>query len=292
MAFIASKSLNFLKNTGSVVQTLSIYGACGIVAFGWVLSRLLHFGCKTYAPLWFCAAIFIYNLDRLKTDPADPLNTPRRIRNTAKLRKVSIAMAVAAAATLVLTPVLQGDWLMTGLVVAGGLFCANYSLSLLGFRFKDLPLVKTLFAPTIVTAALLVPPFLQQRGGNAVLHYITCASWTWCVLMFNMILCDLRDIRGDSTTGIKSLPVALGARNTIYALAGLLVVITGLSMAGVCQAPPGNIAAWKSLGAGMVPYLAALLVIARRLKPLPEYFYEWWVEGILFLPALVYSLAR
>ncbi len=92
---MAQKNPILLKKTGEIVQTLCIYGACGIVTFGWGLSRLLHFGCKTYAPLWFCAAIFIYNLDRLKTDPADPINTPRRSREAAKLRKASIIAAAA-----------------------------------------------------------------------------------------------------------------------------------------------------------------------------------------------------
>jgi hypothetical protein len=84
-----------------------------------------------------------------------------------------------------------------------------------------------------------------------------------------MILCDLCDIKGDSRTGIKSLH---GARSTIFTLAGLLAIIVILSMAAVRQSAPGNITAWKSLGAGITPYLAALLVIARRMRPLPEFF--------------------
>jgi 4-hydroxybenzoate polyprenyltransferase len=292
MAFIASKALDFLKKMGEIVQILSIYGACGIVTFGWALSKMLHFSCKAYAPLWFCAALFIYNLDRLKTDPADLINTPRRIRTAAKLRKISAAVAATAALSLVAVPVLQGDRLMMALTVCGGLFCANYSFALLGLRFKDVPFVKTLFAPTIVTAALLVPPFLQQRAENAIVHYITAAAWTWCVLMFNMILCDLRDIKGDAATGTRSLPVALGAQRTIHALAALLAVIIALSLAGVRQASPANVAVWKTMGSGTILYLAALLAVAGRLNPLPEFFYEWWVEGILFLPALLYPFAR
>ncbi|HWB57874.1 MAG TPA: UbiA family prenyltransferase [Chthoniobacteraceae bacterium] len=292
MAFIAQKALILLKKTGEIVQTLCIYGACGIVTFGWGLSRLLHFDCKGYAPLWFCAALFIYNLDRLKTDPADMINTPHRSRKAARLRKASAALAMLAAAALVLVPMLERDWLMAAMAVCGGLFCANYSLSPLGFRFKDVPFVKTLFAPTIVTAALLGPPFLEQRAGGMLVHYAAVAAWTWCVLMFNMILCDLRDIRGDSSTGIKSLPVALGAAGTIRLLCWLLGAIVLMSAAGLLQSPPGNVAAWRSLGLVTAPYLACLLAVARGAGPRPECFYEWWVEGILFLPALVYPFAR
>lgn len=292
MAFMASKALKTLKIAGKIIQTLSIYGACGIVAFGWVFSRLLHFTCNTYAPLWFCAAIFIYNLDRLKTDPADPVNTPRRSLETARWRKLSYFVAAASALVLIVLPLWRGDTLMAALVIGGGLFCANYSLAPLGFRFKDVPLVKTLFAPTIVTAALLVPPFLQQRDGNAIVHYATAMAWTWCVLMFNMILCDLRDIKGDSLAGTRSLPVALGAGCTARLLWGLLAAIALLSVAAVRQAAPENIAAWKFLGGGTLVYLTALLAAARRMKSPPESFYEWWVEGILYVPALLYPFAR
>ncbi len=284
--------LNSLKKAGEIGQTLSIYGACGIVAFGWTLSRLLHFSCKNYAPLWFCAALFIYNLDRLKTDPSDLINTPRRTREAAKLRKASIAVAALAGTALAAIPLAQGDGLMAALAICGALVCANYPLAPLGFRLKDVPFVKTFFAPTIVTAAFLVPPFLQQRAGNAVVHYFTAAAWTWCVLMFNMILCDLRDIRGDSISGTRSLPVGLGARNTLRLLWGLLALIALLSLAAVRQAAPGNIAPWKSLGAGAIAYLAALLAVSQKMKTPPESFYEWWVEGILFVPALIYQFVR
>lgn len=292
MAFMAAKALEILKKAGEIVQTLSIYGASGIVAFGWAFSRLLHFTCKTYVPLWFCAAIFIYNLDRLKTDPADPINIPRRSREAVKWRKFSFFAAAASALSLVALPLWEGDYLMAALAIGGGVFCANYSLAPLGFRFKDVPFVKTLFAPTIVTAALLAPPLLEQGAGNAAVHYLTATAWTWCVLMFNMLLCDMRDINGDSLTGTRSLPVALGAGRTVRLLWGLLGVIAVLSAAAVRQAAPGNIALWKVLGGGTILYLAALLVAARRMKTPPESFYEWWVEGILFVPALLYPFAR
>ena len=292
MALSAPKSLNFLKKTGEIAQTLSIYGACGIVSFGWALSKLLHFDCRPYAPLWFCAALFIYNLDRLKIDPADAVNTPRRSREAARLRTVSACIAIAAAVALVAVPALERDWLMLALVICGGLVCANYSLSPFGFRLKDVPLVKTLFAPTIVTAAILAPPFLQQRGNFPAIHYATAGVWTWCVLMFNMILCDLRDIRGDSLNGTRSLPVALGAGGTIRLLWGVLAMVVLMSVAAVLQSAPGNIELWKFLGVGTALYLAGLLAVARRQKPLPESFYEWWVEGILFIPAVIYPLAR
>lgn len=281
--------LEFLKKAGSAVQTLNLYGAAGIVAFGWTLGRLLHFESGRYAPLWFCAALFIYNLDRLKTDPADAINTPRRSLAAARLRKISLAVAATSAAALVALPVFQRDWLMLLLTASGALLCVNHTLAPLGFRLKDVPLLKTFFAPTLVAAAFVVPPLLQQGMGGHPVHCTVVLAWTWCVLLFNMILCDLRDIEGDRRTGIRSLPVLFGPENTRRSLAALLGLVIVLSIAAAQTAPTGEIQPWLLLAALVPAYLAGLLAALR--KPMPEFFYEWWVEGILFVPALVYSLA-
>lgn len=287
--------LQLFKRIGTVLQTLSLYGASGIVGFGWTLSRLLHFRCGPYAPLWFCAAVFIYNLDRLKADPADPINMPRRSRVAARLRKVSTAVAALAATALVLLPILQGNRLMILLTIGGGLVCMNYSLAPLGFRLKDIPLLKTFFAPTLVTAAFLVPPFLEQDRATHIAMYALATVWTWCVLMFNMILCDLRDIQGDTQMGIKSLPVALGSRGTMFSLGILIMLVAFFSVLAARHLPSANARTWRAICAGTIAYLSGLLVAVRRLKSNPEWFYEWWVEGILFVPAVVYfsgSMAR
>jgi len=281
-----------LKKCGTLLQTLSIYGAFGIVCFGWMLSRLLVFDCRHYALLWFCSAIFIYNLDRLKADPADPINMPNRSRDAARLRKASFFIAALAAVTIILAPILQRDPLMAVLTVCGCLFCVNYSLPLLGFRFKDIPFLKTFFAPTLVTAAFLIPPLLQQSHGNHLAYYLTAAAWTWCVLMFNMLLCDLRDINGDTALGIKSVPAALGYRNTLFMLVAQLVLLAMLSAVKIQISAPGNVAVWRAISAGTLVYLAMLLAVQWKLKTKPESFYEWWVEGILYVPALVYWFAR
>src|SRR5438093_5414954 len=102
------------------LHTLHLYGALGIVSFGWALSRLLHFSCERYVPPWFAGALFVYNMDRLKRDPADAINTPRRIENSERLRKISAVIAALAAAALILIPIAARDWLMLVLTVAGG----------------------------------------------------------------------------------------------------------------------------------------------------------------------------
>jgi 4-hydroxybenzoate polyprenyltransferase len=286
---------SFAKPTGLAGRlarnflALSFFGAFGIAGFGWALSRLLFFDCKKYTPLWFFAALFIYNLDRLKTDPADVVNTPNRSRATAGLRKTGIAIAAASAFAIIALPVFQRDWLMLLLTLGGATVCINYSLAPLGFRLKDIPLLKTFFAPTLVAAAFFVPPLLQQRLDFHTPYFFATVAWTFCALLFNMILCDMRDMRGDAGAGVRTLPVLLGVRGTAIALVTLLVFTAILSVAAILNAPPARKAAWMLLSPAMVLWLGSLLAALR--KPRSESFYEWWVEGILFLPPLAVALA-
>lgn len=256
------------------IHALHIYGSAGIVTFGWALSRLLHFDCGRYLPLWLAGALLIYNVDRLKIDPADAINIPERTRHCARLRKAGTVISILSAGTILAFPALFHDWPLFCLTLAGGFVCLNYSVPLLGFRFKNVPLVKTLFPPTILAAAYFAPPLIEQRlqPGSILLP----VAWTWCMLLFNMILCDLRDIEGDRATGIRTLPALFGHATTFRVLVVLLVVTGGLALAN----------GWLPAG---VLYCGGLLAALR--KPRSEAFYEWWVEGILFVPAAVYALS-
>lgn len=277
-------------NPVRAVHALHLYGALGIVAFGWTLSWLLHFRGEPYAPLWLAGALFVYNLDRLKRDPADVINVPHRFEETARLWGLSAAITTISATVLVVIPLLRRDWLLLALVMGGGFVSLNYSIPVMGFRLKDVPFLKSLFAPTLLAAAYLVPPLLQQGLLVSVEHYAAVWTWTWCILLFNMILCDLRDITGDRESGTLSIPVFLGPAATHRALVVLLAVIAGLSCAAIATAPSTTSGPWKWIAAISPVYLTGLLVALRRTRS--EAFYEWWVEGILFVPAAICLLAN
>jgi 4-hydroxybenzoate polyprenyltransferase len=255
------------------VHALQLYGAAGIVAFGWALSRMLGFSCAPFAPLWFWGALLVYNLDRLKHDPSDALNTPGRLRRHNELRATSIALALTSVLMLILFPVSRGQWLLLFLTLAAAVVSLSYSFPIFGFRFKDVPAVKTLFAPAVVLAAFLLPALLggELRPDRRTL---SAAAWSGCLLLFNMTLCDLRDLAGDRALGTRSIPVLLGENGTRL----LLLALLGLQLA-IALWSGRPFAGWLSAG-----YLAALLLALRR--PQPESFYEWFVEAILFLPAL------
>ena len=146
------------------LHTLSIYLAAGIASFGWALSALVGWDADPWLPYWFFGALLAYNADRLRHDPADGLNLPERTAAVERLRPMCAGLALVAAAILLVLPLLHRDWMTFALVIVGAFGCLSYSIPTFGMRFKDVPLLKTLFAPTVLLCAFVIPPFLREGG--------------------------------------------------------------------------------------------------------------------------------
>ena len=272
------------------LHALSIYVAAGITSFGWALCHFAGWDATPWLPLWFCAALLIYNADRLWSDPADLWNLPQRTAASIQLRGLAAVLTVVAAIVLTILPIVRRDWITLALTLVGALVSLNYSRPLLGFRFKDTPMLKTFFAPTIVAAALIGLPWIHEGPPASGAAFGMIALRAWTLLLFNMTLCDLRDIAGDRRAGIVSLPVALGEKRTRALLWLLLGTIELLALATLWQSPAPLAAPWRIVALSAPLYLGGILLAVRR--PRSERFYEWWVEGILFLPALAILVAR
>ena len=272
------------------LHALSFYVAAGITSFGWALCRFAGWDATPWLPLWFSAALLVYNADRLWADPADAWNLPERTAASARLRGAAAALTACAALVLTVLPIIRGDWITLALTIVGALVSLNYSRPLLGFRFKDAPLLKTFFAPTIITAALISLPWIHEGPPVSRAAFALIAVRAWTLLLFNMTLCDLRDIAGDRRAGIASLPAVLGEKRTRTLLWLLLATIEALALATLWQSPASLAAPWRIVSLSAPLYLGAILLAIRR--PRSERFYEWWVEGILFLPALAILAGR
>jgi 4-hydroxybenzoate polyprenyltransferase len=256
------------------VHVLHIYGAVGIAVFGWSMGKWAGFDSGRLLPLWLAGALVVYNLDRLKRDPADDQNTPERVHWHGMLRRWSWLLTAAGGAVLVLWPLWIGNGPLLLLTTLALPLALSYSFPLMGVRLKDVPVLKTLFAPLVVLTAVLAPPILLQRLALGV-PLLLAAGWSWALLMFNMLLCDLRDYNGDRAAGTKSLPVLVGPGRT-QALLWLLI-----AAGAVCALLHG----WPILAGATVVALGPLAFAAQRRRN--ESFYEWLAEGTLFLPAAV-----
>jgi 4-hydroxybenzoate polyprenyltransferase len=255
----------------SALHALHFYGAGGIAAFGWAIDRLLGTDPWPWMPLWFCAGLLVYNLDRLHVDPSDRENTPVRARAIEDLRQWSRLVTLVASAVLIALPILRGDWLTLAAILAGGAVVLCYSLPAPGRRLKDVPLLKTFLPPGFVLAAVFGLPLLHEPGLFQPLWTPLLFLWSGALLFGNMLLCDVRDLAGDRRAGVLSVPRYLGLRGTER----LLWFLAFLLLLGAILKP--------LIGLGSAAFLGVLIVAVRR--PRPERFYERWVEGLLYLPA-------
>lgn len=269
------------------LSALHLYGATAIASFGVVLGRSLGWPADSFFWLWLSAALLVYNVDRLKNDPADRVNVPLRSERVDGLRPAGMVLVCLGSLGLVFFPVFTGNWTLLWLVVGGTLFCCGYSVPILGRRLKQIPVLKTVLAPSVVLLAWIVPPLLQFGVTTTWPGLLCTCSWVWTLLFFNMLLCDTRDLTGDAQTGVRSLPIVLGPKWTRRLLWTLVPVETFLGLCVLFAMP--QVPLWRWL-APLAPISMAALLAALR-KPRGESFYEWWVEGLLFLPALATLLA-
>jgi 4-hydroxybenzoate polyprenyltransferase len=277
-----------LRGAETAVQTLHLYGAAGIVAFGWALCRLLGCPSEPWMPLWLCAALLLYNVDRLRRDPADQWNTPKREAAATRLRRWSWFLVGGSALGLMGLPLSRGDWLTLTATVGGALFCLNYSLPVRGFRLKNIPLLKTFFAPTLVIASVFGLPVLHGFRPAFPLGSLAL-FWAWGLLFCNMLLCDLRDVEGDRRCGVVSVPTRLGERRVRGLLWGLVGLTSGAAvLIAVFSRRHGLLWLWLALTNSA--YISGLILAVCRGRS--ERFYEWCVEGVLFVPALTLALYR
>ena len=259
------------------IHSLYLYGALGVASFGWAFCHKLGINHLSTFLLWFAGAILVYNTDRLKPDPSDPLIKPLRVASSGRFQRTSLGLILGAALVLLLTPILLGEWMLLFLVIAGSLICLGYSVQLFGLRFRDVPVLKTFFVPTLISAAYLVVPLSRAELPIPPSRLLFGLAWAWCILFFNTLICDLRDLEGDRAAGTVSLPVFLGPAATRRLILGVGAAIPLLAL----------LLSWPWQALASLFYLGGLIVALR--KPRSEAFYEWWVEGLLFLPALVES---
>ena len=286
----------------TLLHALHIYGAAGLAAFGWAMGWLLETDARLWVPLWFSGGLLIYNADRLRRDPADAVNVPARTAASARYRTASTVTLTLAALVLIGLPLARREWLTLALVLGGGFCALGYSLPILGFRWKDVPLIKTLFAPAVVTAAIFglllfvatptQPGGLDQPRGWGIFDFlftvIPLIPWAFCLLLFDMLLCDLRDLPGDRACGIRSIPALWGEKNARRLLWTLAVLGQFLLASLIFFRTSGSL---PFLLLSVLTGLHQAWLLHATRHPRSERFYEWAVEGLLYLPALACGLA-
>lgn len=200
-----------------------------------------------------------YNLNWFTDIEEDKENTPGRTSFVLNhFRVLQVASTVAYVGALLLS-------LRLGLEVVGFVVFPVVAVFVYGFdgfsrfsRVKDVFLMKNVFIGLVKTSSvfgIMVYPVtysLDLAGGVA---FVSVAFLTFC----NSILFDIRDVDGDRTNSISTLPVVMGAERCRIAVSGSLIAFgAGIAISSVTGALPGRF--WTVALASL--YLACVVAVA------------------------------
>lgn len=191
------------------------------------------------AGIMFFVTYSIYNMNRKTDENEDVINHAARYSFTKKYEHPLLCSAICAYGFAVILA--AGCGVTTLLVTIIPLVCGiAYSIPLLPHgnryrRFKEIPAVKNL----VVSIAWALPPALLPgyvSGSNpGVMAGITGLLF-FTLVFINTTVFDMRDIRGDSLAGVRTIPVILGVKKTKILLTvanlvlGMVVILISMKI--------------------------------------------------------------
>jgi 4-hydroxybenzoate polyprenyltransferase len=288
--------LDCMLRAGLIIYTLELVGALVVTAFGWASCRMLHTSAMNAAPLWFSGYLFVYNFDRLYLDPADLMNTPIRSRLQERLRPARRVLVGISGVILVVWPMMIGvQWLaLVAPIVALVLqFYSRPIPSIIrfyphsnrgGLRLKDIPVIKSLLAPLMITVITVLWPVIENSKTLDV-RVGTVFLWSLSGLLINGLIFDFRDLKGDVLQGTRTLAVTLGAKGTLRLVGICSAIFVGLSI-GLTWNQPDELV----LSVGLT--IGSLALLGCAIRPVHPALLSFVADLFLLIPWVAMTLAR
>jgi 4-hydroxybenzoate polyprenyltransferase len=198
----------------------------------------------------------VYNMNRKTDEEEDSVNHPNRFRFTQRFNKPLeyAAYAAYALAVLIALPFGMVAVLLTLVpLLAGVLYSVPILPRCVGYRrLKEIPVMKNLVVCSSWSAIAVLLP-LVAAGAPVTLATVLClvvlASWGFHA----SALPDMRDVKGDALSGVRTIPVLIGIEKTRT----LLGIVNGAAILVVFAV--GVITALPAVTAGLL--LGALAYI-------------------------------
>lgn len=187
----------------------------------------------------------VYNLNRKTDEAEDIMNHYERYSFTKKYGSFLYKSSILAYITAAGIGIIYGpEALIMTLVplIAGVLYSIPFFPKTFGFsRIKEVPVFKSL----IVAVAWAIPPaFLPVYLSSSLPGFSSyIAALYFFILVFtSTVVFDIRDVKGDIVSGVRTIPAILGKEKTVLLLSslniggGLAIVYLGLQEISFSQA--------------------------------------------------------
>jgi 4-hydroxybenzoate polyprenyltransferase len=217
----------------------SLYLGCAATGMAYTscIIQGIPFGAATGAVL-FMVVFSVYNLNRKTDEAEDAINHANRFSFTRKFEKPLIFAAImaygsAVVITFLISPVAS---VVTMIPLISGIL---YSLPLLPRgcvhrRLKEIPVMKNLIVSFAwgISFALIPALISGEAAGPATLIVF---AFIFCWTFIGSVLPDIRDRAGDAATGVTTIPVLIGVKNSRIVLTVFCLVSGGLIIAAGLQ---------------------------------------------------------
>ncbi len=229
------------------------------------------------------ATMLVYLLDRLaEASPEDSLNVPERRHWIDSHRPLLLTEFVGASlCSVVLLFYLRPQTLALGATLALLALAYVVPLGPQRWRIKELPATKAVWIALVwASASVLIPAV--EAGTELSGPVWTLAGHHFLMVFAAAVICDLRDIQGDRSCGINTLPVLVGSRTSQIVCVGCLATAAGWISVGVIVGELDS-----RLLALLLPDLALMALSARNDAIADTLYYGILVDGALGLPGLI-----
>ncbi|MDK2891682.1 UbiA family prenyltransferase [Methanohalophilus sp.] len=187
--------------------------------------------------IMFLVTYSVYNIDRKADEEEDSINHSARYSFTSRHAKFLFISSIFA---YLLAFVIAGFHGINAVIVTSiPLVCGLlYSFPWLpkGFKYrrlKEIPSVKNLVISFAWSSILALLPALIYEVSYDITMLVTLIYF-FLLVFVNTVVFDMRDIDGDSLSGINTIPVMLGAEKTRFMLLSMSIVLgTGMSLIGI-----------------------------------------------------------
>ena len=153
----------------------------------------------------------VYSLNKLTDMKEDKINLQNRAEFTIKNRYyiiLSVIISSFAAAYL------ASSYTIFAILIIFFPFCIGfiYSIKVANFRLKDIIFMKSLsVALAWAVIGAFIPIVVDSRGIKMISFVFV---FFFIKLFINTVIFDVRDINGDSLSGVRTIPVFLGRKKT------------------------------------------------------------------------------
>ena len=223
----------------------------------------------------FFACLLIYSMNRLTDSEEDAINLPNRVRFPHRVRIITLVVSLVFYVGFLIL-IFQKNLLSFAIGLIPLVIAFLYSV----FRLKRVFIMKNiLIAVGLCASVMIVPAYYENWSGVWVLSFL----FFFLLVFINTIIFDIKDMKGDSVFGIKTLPLRLGISATKY------FCYTLLAAAFIVFLP---LVSTNRDSVLLIPY-ACTIAIYTHYAPEDEHS-PWWYYGVLvdgeFLILLLSSL--